>query len=477
MQSMVGNILIIDDSPIDRKIIRQVLEKKLQHISIFEARDGADVAHQISANNIHVCILDIMMPVKNGFQVLEEIKQDTLLMDIPIIICTGINDNGAIERALLLGAYDYFSKPLGEEAMKISLPLKVKNAIEVMKRREEIIYLSYHDKLTGLYNRRFIEEEINRLDTARNLPISFIIGDVNGLKLTNDAFGHEVGDRMLIKIAGIIKNECRKDEMIARIGGDEFLIALPQTSAEDTEKIVTRIKLSCEAEKEESIKLSISLGAATKEHVNQDTRAIHKLAEERMYAIKLMESKSIKNAIVLSLRKTLDNRFQGFESHNNRLTELSDKMGAALALTNEQLTNLKLLASLHDIGFTAIPDNIFDKKNNCTSAEEKILRSHCEVGYRIAASFPELAHISNDILSHHERWDGSGYPQGLTGEDIPLNARIISVLDTYDTMLKGVFNHKEIPKKVVLHCIKDEAGKSFDPAIVKAFIKIMRRSL
>lgn len=141
----ISNIMIIDDSSIDRKIICKILKKRLENIKIFEEENGKNIANKLFKNNIHVCILDIIMPFKDGFQILKEIKEDQRIMDIPIIVCTGTDDSQAIEKALILGAYDYFSKPLSEEEMKVALPLKVKNAVKFIKRREELI--TYNDKL------------------------------------------------------------------------------------------------------------------------------------------------------------------------------------------------------------------------------------------------------------------------------------------------------------------------------------------
>src|SRR5690348_12508368 len=126
---MGGNILIIDDSSIERKIISQAIKMRLKDVNIFEVDNGLEISNQLLNNDINVCILDIMMPVKDGFEILQEIRGDYNLMDIPVIVCTGLSDNDTIEKALSLGAYDYFSKPLSEEVMKISLPLKTKNAI------------------------------------------------------------------------------------------------------------------------------------------------------------------------------------------------------------------------------------------------------------------------------------------------------------------------------------------------------------
>jgi diguanylate cyclase (GGDEF)-like protein len=186
----------------------------------------------------------------------------------------------------------------------------VKNAIELNKRSEDILYLSYHDKLTNLYNRRFYEEKVSLFDDANNLPISFIIGDVNGLKLTNDAYGHEAGDNLLIKITQILNECCRVDDIISRTGGDEFLMILPQTTSFEAAKIAANIKARCSEEKGNPIQPSISLGVSTKNHLSQDIKSIYKLAEDRMYSSKLTESKNVKDSIILSLRKTLQHRLK-----------------------------------------------------------------------------------------------------------------------------------------------------------------------
>ena len=467
---MNGNILIIDDSRVERKIITQAIKRRLDNVNVFEADNGLDISNKLLENKINVCILDIMMPIKNGFEVLKEIKEDCNLMDIPVIICTGISDKQGIEKSLNLGAYDYFSKPLSEEAMKTSLPLKVKNAIDIMRRKEEIIYLSYHDKLTGLYNRSYSEEEMKRLDTEKNLPMSFIMGDVNGLKLTNDAFGHYAGDKLLKKIAEIIKNECRKDEIVARIGGDEFLVVLPKTSGIEIEKILNRIKYACNNEKEDPIKPSISFGYSVKEHIDQDIMTVYKDAEDKMYNNKLKESKSIRRSIVSSLMNILNERSNRTEVHQNRLKEMCEEIGKELNFAIDQIENLKLLLSLRDIGITAITDYRSDENINITLEGENIIKTHCEIGYRIANSLSDISIIAQDILSHHEKWDGSGYPQGLSGEDIPLNSRIISVLDAYELMIN---RDEPISKNEALEFIKNNSGIYFDPKIVEVFLNVL----
>jgi diguanylate cyclase (GGDEF)-like protein len=470
---MMGNVMIIDDSTVDRKIIKQVLEKNLTDVKLYEMENGRNLTEKLRGNDIELCILDILMPEKDGFQILKEMKMEPSLSDIPVIVCTGINDKEAVEKALALGAFDYFSKPLSEEVLKISLPLKTKNALALMKRNKEFIFLSYHDTLTGLCNRRYCEEEMKRLDIESNLPISIIIGDVNGLKLTNDAFGHDAGDKLLYKIASIMKKECRKEDIVCRYGGDEFVILLPGTSCANAQQISERIIMRCKMEKGDPIKPSISLGFAAKEETDQRLLDVFGAAEDIMYNNKLAESKSIRSTIITSLQNDLYERSIEKKEQSSRLVILTQKFSEVLGLSEDKIRNLKLLAVLHDIGITGIPDNMILKNGEAGTEDRNIMKNHCEIGYRIASSSSDLAHIAGDILSHHEHWDGSGYPQGLSGESIPYNSRVIAILDTYDTLLNEKDNKNYISREAVVEYFKQEAGKCFDPFLIERFLEIL----
>lgn len=462
--------MVIDDSFVERKIVSKAIKKRFDDLQIFEEENGLNICGKLISNNIHVCVLDIMMPEKDGFEILEEIKHDVKMIDIPIIVCTGLSDRQVIEKALSLGAYDYFSKPLSEEELKISLPMKVKNAIDFMKRKEETIFLSYHDKLTGLYNRRYSEDEMFRLDVKENLPISLIMGDVNGLKLTNDAFGHEAGDYLLKRIADIIKESCRANETVSRVGGDEFLILLPKTDRQKAEETIEKIKRQCDLEEEDPVKPSISFGYAVKEVMDQDIMDTYKDAEDRMYNSKLVESKTIKSSILASLVKNLNRRAENEEVHAKRLSQMCDLLGKELELKEEQIQKLKLLSVFHNIGMTVFPAGMDESCYEITLNGNSVPKTHCEIGYRIANSIPDITPIARDILSHHEKWNGTGYPQGLKGEEIPYNARIISVLDYYDGALHGT---NPIGKKDAINFLVANAGIYFDPSVVDAFLKVI----
>jgi diguanylate cyclase (GGDEF)-like protein/PAS domain S-box-containing protein len=346
----------------------------------------------------------------------------------------------------------------------------VRNITERKKAEERIIYLSFHDNLTGLYNRAYFEEEIKRQDTQRQLPLSFTIGDINRLKLVNDAFGHLEGDRLIFKVAELLKAFCRKEDVISRWGGDEFTILLPKTKKEDAEEIINRIKNVCILTSEHKIPISISLGTATKEKINQDIQDVIKEAEDNMYRHKLIERKSIYSSITSSLERTLHEKSLETREHAERLKKFSQEIGKIVNLPDNKLDELSLLSTLHDIGKIAIPEEILTNGRKLTKKEWVLVKKHPEIGYNICESNPQLAHIAEGVLGHHEWWNGEGYPHGLKGNKIPLTSRIISIVDAYDVMISGRTYKKAVTKKEAIKELKRCSGTQFDPKLVGVFI-------
>lgn len=469
---MENNIMLIDDSSLDRTLIRKLLEKRLPNIQVFEADNALHLNEKLLANDIHMCILDIIMPGKNGFEVLKELKADSFVRDIPVIVCTGIDDKQAIEKALTLGAYDYFSKPLSDNDMRTSLPLKVKNAIELMKRNKEIHYLSYHDALTGIYNRRRYEEEIKRLNTCDNLPISIILGDINGLKLINDTFGHDQGDELLKKAADVIKSACQAHDIVARWGGDEFIILLTNTKRVDAEETVKRIKANYSMEKVSAIDVSISFGWDTKENVHDDIEKVLKNAEDYMYRNKTLETESVRSKMITTIIKTLHEKNPREEKHSKRVSELCQEIGRAIGLSEIEIGKLKVGGLLHDIGKIAIEEGILNKPGRLDEHEWEQIKRHPAIGYRILSTAYEMLELSECILFHHEKWDGTGYPIGLKGEAIPRISRIIAIADCYDAMTSERSYRKALSEEAALEEIHKNAGLQFDPELVSAFIEL-----
>ena len=346
------------------------------------------------------------------------------------------------------------------------------------KREEEILYLSYHDHLTGLYNRRFYEEELKRLDTKRNLPMTIVMGDVNGLKLINDSFGHVMGDELIKKVAQSITRACRSDDIIARLAGDEFIIILPKTDVDQAKKIIKRIIALTECEKVGSIHISISFGYETKINEQQDIQAIFKSAENHMYKKKLFESPSMSGKTIKAIINTLHEKNKREEQHSHRVSKLCVAMGEALGLQEYENEELKLVGLLHDIGKIAIDEKVLNKPGKLTDDEWKEIKRHPEIGYRILSTVNDMSDMASYVLYHHERWDGKGYPKGLKEGEIPFVSRIISIADSYDAMTSERSYRGALSEEVAIAQLKKNSGLQFDPELVYVFIeKVLHESV
>jgi diguanylate cyclase (GGDEF)-like protein/PAS domain S-box-containing protein len=343
------------------------------------------------------------------------------------------------------------------------------------QKEDEISYIGYHDHLTGFYNRRFFEEEKKRLDTERQLPLTVIIADMDGLKLINDGFGYASGDKLLIEAGNIFRKCCRNEDIISRIGGDEFCILLPQTTIEMARKITKRIRLLCDNTIIElgasCIKPSISMGYGTKSTFDENFSDIIVKAENSMRRRKLLERNSVRSDLMSSIKATMLEKSHETAEHAERMVAFSKAIGEELNLMDSEISELELAATLHDIGKMSIDEQILSKTGKLTDEEWIEIKKHPEAGFRIAQSTSELMPISEYILSHHERWDGNGYPQGLKGDQIPLIARIITVVDSYDAMTENRPYRKAMSEEDAAEEILKNAGTQFDPHIAKVFLE------
>lgn len=341
------------------------------------------------------------------------------------------------------------------------------------KAEEKVRYLSFHDGLTGLYNRAYFDEEFKRLDTERQLPITIVMGDLNGLKVINDAYGHSEGDILLKKIADILKDAFRKEDIISRWGGDEFIAILPKTSTKDAKNIIRRIKESCKEKSTTEMPLSISLGISTKKSPSENIDDILKEAEDKMYKNKILESVPIHESLVQSLRLSLKKGDYRTETRIKKMGDYAVLIGKRLNLSNIKLEELKLLMNLHNIGKLALADEIMTKKGRLTAEEWKIIKEIPEIGYRIAESSTTLKPVAESILTHHEWYNGQGYPRGIRGEEIPVLSRISFLINSYDAMTsdrpyRGKMTEEEAKKE-----IKKFSGIQFDPKIVETFFELL----
>lgn len=352
-----------------------------------------------------------------------------------------------------------------------------KDITATKKAEEELIYLSYHDQLTELFNRRYFEIQTRKYDNSNTLPLSVITGDINGLKMINNAFGNAEGDRLIVDTAKIIKSCCRDGDIPARTGGGDFKILMPKTDFETAFSVLKEIQKACDVHNaklsNEAYFINISMGFATKTDAEESFDSVMKIAENYMYQRKLLENKSSRSSIIASITATMYAKSQETEEHCGRLVEISKMIGEALKLSERELDELALLAKLHDIGKVGIPERILLNPGKLSEAEWAEMKKHPEVGYRIALAAPELEPIAEYILYHQEHWDGKGYPKNLAGEKIPLLSRIIAIADAYDAMTQDRVYRKAITHEAALEEIKKNAGTQFDPQIAMLFIEVV----
>lgn len=393
-----------------------------------------------------------------------------------------ILDSGfAIENSnhRILIAKDGVERPIEENAAPIKdeegnmdgVVLVFKDYTEAKERLNSIEYLSYRDQLTGLYNRRFYEEELMRLDTERSLPISIIVGDVNGLKLVNDAFGHEKGDEFLLKAASAIRRVCRTEDIVARWGGDEFVILLPKTKPDEAGGIVKRIKELYSNEHVNGVPVSIAFGWDAKTKPDEDIRRVIKSAEDYMYKRKIIEHEGQKHNTIMTIIHSLFEKNPREEKHSQRVSELCHQLGQAIGLSETEVNKLKEAGLFHDIGKIAIKERTLNKPGELTEQERAEIEQHPVIGFKILNSSHEMSQVAACIVAHHERWDGTGYPKGLKGEAIPMAARIIALADSYDAMTRERPYRRPLSETDALAEIQQNAGTQFDPKITRIFIE------
>ncbi len=339
--------------------------------------------------------------------------------------------------------------------------------------KEKIEFLTFHDGLTGLYNRNYFEQYLMQYDFEENLPVSILLADMNSLKLVNDAFGHQKGDKLLHDASIFLKDSLRDKDIVARWGGDEFIALLSNTSDQEAQEIAERISQNIFDVQNDIFAPHFALGAATMDVKNKTYGELILEAENRMYRNKLRDSKSYRSNVVESLKKTLFEKDYETIGHTVRMEKMALRIADELNMTGREKDELSLLASLHDIGKVTISDEILFKNGPLNEREWEIIRRHPETGYNICKTVPELAPIAEAILGHHERWDGKGYPQGLSGEEIPLMSRMISIIDTYDVMTNSRPYKEATTHEKAIEEIKQCAGSQFDQKIVEEFLKVI----
>jgi len=327
--------------------------------------------------------------------------------------------------------------------------------------KNKVKFLSFNDRLTGLYNRSFFEEEVRRLEREETFPLSVINMDMNGLKLANDGFGHEEGDRLLKQLAMVLQIVCRRDDLIVRSGGDEFSVILPQANQSTANEVLGRIQQKIEEmnDGESIIPLSVSAGVASLNQ-GESPQAMFNRADEEMYKQKLEGRQEFRESVFQSLSDRITHLQFDCDERLEEIGVLARRFGVHLGLKGDTLTRVDVLARFARVGSLEQRD-LSHSDETMGEAERNAV-----VGYRIALTLPQLTTVAEDILAFGERWDGQGVPRGYKGEAIPLLSRIVNIVHAY-FFAKG--------DEAALEAVLDEKGKTLDPSLVDNFLAFLKK--
>jgi len=369
---------------------------------------------------------------------------------------------------------EYRTLPQYKNGQHIGYVVTFTDITDRKREEEKIKYLSCHDSMTGLYNRGFFELSMQELDTEENLPVSLIYIDLNGLKMMNDTFGHASGDKLILKVAEVLKENCRKEDIAARVGGDEFCVLLPRTNLDEAKRLAGKLNEAFSQYKINSVSCSMAFGIAVKRKPYQRIEKVMETAETEMYREKSVSQKSFGLEAVKSILNTLYEKRPWEKRHSEEVGRLCGEMGAAIGLPELEIQMLKNAGYLHDIGKIALSNEILGKGQNAplTESEAYMLRQHPATGYRLLNLSEETLALANGVYGHHEHWDGSGYPKGLKGMEIPLISRIICVVEAYER-IRNHANYREESRAEALRAIQNGAGTLFDPQIAETFLRMM----
>jgi diguanylate cyclase (GGDEF)-like protein/putative nucleotidyltransferase with HDIG domain len=371
---------------------------------------------------------------------------------------------------------------------------QVAQALKNTRLVEEIKALGEVDSLSGLYNRRRaleqLEMEIQRAQRYRG-TFSLLIADIDNFKLFNDTYGHPVGDELIRRVAGVLDHRTRSSDFVCRFGGDEFMLILPEAYRADAKTVADHLRAAMAslpyiAPDGARIPLRMSFGAASFPEDAQDAAALIAIADANLYESKrwggdtvtvrpepisgeAVDSRSF--STLDSLVSAVDNKDHYTRRHSAQVAEHTALIAVALGLSAQQQEALRVAALLHDVGKIGVPDRILRKPGSLTAKEAEYMRQHSLIGsMMISQHLPEAVEVKEAVVSHHERWDGTGYPAQMRGSDIPLLGRILAVGDAYSAMTTDRPYHAALAGAEAVAKLKEGAGTQFDPDMVRAFV-------
>jgi diguanylate cyclase (GGDEF)-like protein/PAS domain S-box-containing protein len=484
---IIYSILILIISFIVFKIISEFLSKPFRKVQnyyktlVTQMKQGLAV-HEIICDENGRAIDYEFLYVNEAFEELTGFKSEniigkTVLEVMPNTEEYWISNYGDVAINGASVHYENYSVELGKYFEVVAYqtsPMQFATVISDVSERkqieEKLEYSFYHDELTGLHNRKYFYDYQMKIDSIKNLPLTIVIADINGLKAINEA-GNPVGDKIIKKVAEIIKNECDKDDEVIRWGGDDYIIVLPKSNRDVAEQLIAKINKTLLLYSAGEKSITLSFGIATKNNIDEPMRKVIKAAEDDLFKNKTYYKDNILGSPINMILQTLHEKNEREKKHSERVSELCACIGRAMGFSEMDINKLRVIGLVHDIGKIGIDENILNKAGRLTTEECSKVKQHSEIGYRILSANDETSELGFHILSHHERLDGSGYPNGLKGENISVFTRVLSVSDAFDAMTskRPYSDGKSIDDAV--EQLRKYSNTQFDAEIVKVFIE------
>lgn len=351
--------------------------------------------------------------------------------------------------------------------------LHQKQRIGSLESKESMLQaLAEKDALTGLWNRRKFEASWSVYEKKKDkMRISIVSGDANNLKLMNDIFGHEAGDKMLYYIANKMKTLARDEWIVARCGGDEFHVLMQDVTLKMAMNYCDRVSNSCKNDKRLNLPLSIAFGVAEWDRKSETLQECFQRADSEMYENK-KKMKQQENLLDYILEKLYD-RCYLYRENIAAETEIAYEFALYLGFDEDGASRVRTAARYQDIGLIKLPENFVMKGPSRTPKEYEAVKAHVVNGYHMALQFENTHNIAEFILFAHENWNGDSYPRGLKGQEIPLESRIIRLVNNYCNWVVPNAKKVNVSREAAEQRLHDRAGTMFDPDVVDWFLSFL----
>lgn len=507
----MATVLLVDDEEALRSLMSRQLRRAGHEVTM--AEDGLVAVGLLERQVFDVVVSDVKMPRLDGMGLLARAAE--IAPETEFVILTGHGSlENAVEAFKLGRVFDYLLKPLedireldavvGRAAERRHLRSENGRLVSELEERvrdlemakRQLADLAQRDGLTGLFNHRTIHLHLEELmGESRNARVAIMAIDMDGFKLINDTYGHPVGDHVLRHLAKTLRESCGPDAVLGRCGGDEFTVIFPgwlaEQAAECAETIRQRLAVEPFVSPDGSrLPLKLCFGIADASSPGASGASLIASADSALYEgkhhggdkITLRMSTEPANGdsqkttydVLDSLVTAIDNKDHYTRQHSEDVTQYALLLAEALGYSGETHNAIRVAGLLHDVGKIGVPDAVLRKPGKLTEDEYTIMKSHVTLSALIIHGLPRLPDILDAVAHHHERWDGKGYPRGLSGEEIPLLGRIMAIADAFSAMTLSRPYRIALPFDQALAEIENGIGTQFDPNLATVFIEEMR---